>query len=98
MMRSPFPDADSAELRELAASAGLRDVRLRIVIASARYPSAEDLVRFEAASSPLAAPLAALDEATRDALVRDVATGLRPCTDDDGVVFPQETAVVTGHR
>ena len=44
MMRAPFPDWDAAELRELVTSAGFHDVRLRIVVASARYPSPAELV------------------------------------------------------
>ena len=97
-MRAPFPDWDAAELRELVTSAGFHDVRLRIVVASARYPSPEQLVRWEAASSPLAGPLAALSAETRGALVDDVAAAIADRVDDDGVVFAQETHVVLGRR
>jgi ubiquinone/menaquinone biosynthesis C-methylase UbiE len=98
MMRAPFPDWDAAELRELVTSAGFRDVRLRIVVASARYPSPEELVRWEAAASPLAGPLSALSTETRDALIDDVAAAIADRVDDDGVVFPQETHVVLARR
>lgn len=94
MMRSPFPDWDAAELRELVTSAGFDDVRVRIVVASARYPSPGELVRWEAASSPLAGPLGALDADRRAALIGDVTAAVRERIDDDGVVFPQETHVV----
>jgi ubiquinone/menaquinone biosynthesis C-methylase UbiE len=98
MMRAPFPDWDAAELRELVISAGLHDVRVRIVVASARYPSPEELVRWEAAASPLAEPLSALSPETRAALIDDVAAAIADRVDDDGVVFPQETHVVLARR
>ena len=98
MMRAPFPDWDAAELRELVTSAGFRDVRLRIAVASARYPSAQELVRWEAASSPLAGPLSALSPGTREALVADVSAAIADRVDDDGVLFPQETHVVLARR
>ncbi len=94
MMRSPFPAGDAAQLRELVTSAGFRDVRVRIVVASARYPSPAELLLWETASSPLAGPIGALDEDARAALLADVAGAVREYTDDAGVVFPMETYVV----
>jgi hypothetical protein len=98
MMRAPFPDWDSAELRELVTSAGFEDVRVRIVVAGARYPSPEELVRWEAAASPLAGPLSALSPETHAALVADVAAAIADRVDDDGVLFAQETHVVLARR
>ena len=98
MMRAPFPDWDAAELRELVTSAGFHDVRLLIVVASARYPSPEELVRWEAAASPLAGPLSALSPETRAALIDDVAAAIADRVDDGGVVFAQETHVVLARR
>jgi ubiquinone/menaquinone biosynthesis C-methylase UbiE len=98
MMRSPFPDWESTVLHELASGAGFEDVRVSTVVASARYPSPAELVRWEAASSPLAGPLGALEPERREALIADVAAALREQTGDDGVVFPQETHVVLARR
>jgi SAM-dependent methyltransferase len=98
MMRAPFPEWDAAELRELVTSAGFDDVRVLIVVASARYPSPGELVRWEAAASPLAGPLSALSRETHAALVDDVAAALADRLDDDGVVFAQETHVVLARR
>jgi ubiquinone/menaquinone biosynthesis C-methylase UbiE len=98
MMRAPFPDWDAAELRELVTSAGFHDVRLLIVVASARYPSPEELVRWEAAASPLAGSLSALSAETRAALIDDVAAAIADRIDDDGVVLPQETHIVLARR
>ena len=79
-------------------SAGFHDVRLLIVVASVRYLSPEELVRWEAAASPLAGPLSALSPETRAALIDDVAAAIADRVDDDGVVFPQETHVVLARR
>lgn len=98
MMRSPFPSWDGDTLRSLAREAGFGDVSVTIEIGDVRYPSAEEFVRREAASSPLAAPLAAVDQAARDALIQEVEEELRDYLDDGGIVSPMETYVLTAHR
>lgn len=98
MMRSPFLPWSREQLRTALGEAGFQDVRVRIAVAEARYPSPEELVRQEAASSPLAGPLGALSPGARAALIRDVSTALRDRVDDDGVVSPLETFVVTARR
>lgn len=98
MMRSPFPSWGLPEIRALVEDAGFRDVTITIEIGSTRYPSPEECVRREAASSPLAGPLGALSREVQDELIRDVAEALRAYTDDQGVVFPMETHLVSAHR
>lgn len=63
-----------------------------------RYPSVEELVRREAASSPLAEPIAAVDRVVRDELVREVEGALDAYRDDDGIVSPMESYVVIAKR
>jgi len=63
-----------------------------------RYPSAEELLRWEGASSPLARSIGALSEDAREALIRDLGEALRTYTDDDGIVFPAETYLAVAHR
>jgi ubiquinone/menaquinone biosynthesis C-methylase UbiE len=98
MMRSPFRGWDAEELRGELAAAGFRDVRVWLEIGVEEWPSSAELVRREAASSPLAGPIGALAEADREALVADVAQALRDYTDDERVVFAIETHVATGRR
>lgn len=98
MMRSPFPSWDRAELRDLVREAGFRETVISIGIGSMRYPSVEEFVRREAASSPLAGPLGSLQRDVREALIRDVGEGLNQYTDDEGVIFPMETHVVAASR
>jgi ubiquinone/menaquinone biosynthesis C-methylase UbiE len=98
MMRSPFPSLSAEELRELIRSAGFREVQILLGIAPVRYPSAEELLRWEGASSPLAGPIGALSEEVRDALIRDLGRALRAYTDDAGIVFPAETYLTVALR
>jgi ubiquinone/menaquinone biosynthesis C-methylase UbiE len=98
VMRAPFAFGDPEALRTLVATAGFRDVALRIVIESVRFPSATEMLRRQAVASPLAEPLAALGDEARAALARDFTASMRPYEDDDGVCFAQETHVVTATR
>lgn len=98
MMRSPFPSWTADDLRNTVSGAGLHDVRVGIHIMTLRYPSAADLLWQEASYSPLAGAFAALDPATREALLSDVTAALAPYTDDDGVVFPIESHTVAARR
>jgi ubiquinone/menaquinone biosynthesis C-methylase UbiE len=98
MMRSPFLSWGREQLRTALREAGFQDVRVRISVAEVRYPSPEELVRQEAASSPLAGPLSALSPDVRAGLLRDVSAALRERVDDDGVVSPLETFVVAARR
>jgi ubiquinone/menaquinone biosynthesis C-methylase UbiE len=98
MMRSPFATWGVADVRALLADAGLREVHVRIVCGGERYPSAAEMLRREAASSPLAARLGDLDAAVRGALVRDLEDALAEHTDDDGVVVPFQALAAFGRR
>jgi ubiquinone/menaquinone biosynthesis C-methylase UbiE len=91
MMRSPFALDDGEQIRALVSGAGFREVRLRLWFGSERFPSFEELLRQEAASSPLAGPLGRLDAAVRDALLAEVAAAMRPYVDDDGIAFPNDS-------
>lgn len=95
MMGSPFGLGDAGRLRSLAHEAGLRDVEIRIAIGEERFPSVGELVRWEAASSPLAGPLGRLPEGRRGALVAALERQLASRVDDAGLVFHNETHVVT---
>ena len=95
MMRSPFPAWDGSDLDEFVQEAGFDETSVTIEIGDVRYPSATEFVRREAASSPLAKPINAVDHAVRADLVQEVADRLDDYTDDDGVVSPMETYVIT---
>jgi SAM-dependent methyltransferase len=98
MMRSPFRGCTRDQLRTLAEDAGFGDPVVTIEISSVRYPSVEEFVRREAASSPLAGPLGSLGRDVREALLRDVEAELRDYIDDRGIVIPLDTHVLVARR
>jgi SAM-dependent methyltransferase len=98
VMRSPFPSWNLEDLRAILASAAWPDLHIRIVVESLRYPSAEEFLLQETASSPLAAPVRALPVDSRRTLVRDLEAALEGYVDDDGIVFPLETWVALARR
>lgn len=98
MMRSPFSWPGRDELHAVVTDAGFRDLHLVHAVAGVRFPSAEAFVMQEAASSPLAGPLGALADAERAALVAEVDQRVARLTDDDGVVFPVETYLLSAIR
>ena len=98
VMRSPFSPWRVDQLRRLFADAGFSAVRVTIEIGALRYPSVEELLRREAASSPLAGPIAALGEQVRNALIGELTDAVRDYVDDDGVACGVETYVVLAYK
>ena len=97
MMRSPFPPWDVETLRSFIEEGGFDEVSVTIEIGAMRYPSAEEFVRREAASSPLAEPIAAVKQEVRDDLIREVEDALHAYIDNEGIVSPMESYVVIGN-
>lgn len=93
-MASPFALGGADGVRTLLREAGWRPTEVRIVVGETRFPSVAELVRREAASSPLAVSLARLDAAALAALVAEVGEALAAHVDDGGVAFPNETHLV----
>ncbi|NEK58774.1 methyltransferase domain-containing protein [Geodermatophilus sabuli] len=98
VVASPYALGELDRLHALVAGAGFTRVHARIVVSTVRVPSAEALLRGETASSPLGDVVGRLDRSAAGALVADLGAALTPHTDDDGVVFPFETAVVSANR
>lgn len=95
MMGSPFALGDAGVLRQEARQAGLDGVEIRIAVSEERFPSVEELVRQEAASSPLAGPLGELEPDRQAALVAALTRDLAPWCDDAGLAFHNETHILT---
>lgn len=98
VLRSPYALGDIEKVRGLVGSAGFEEPHAAIRVWSTRFASAEALLRAETASSPLGALVDQLAREAQDTLVKEVTAALQPHTDDDGVVFPFETIVVTATR
>ncbi|MFC4551186.1 MULTISPECIES: class I SAM-dependent methyltransferase [Halorussus] len=97
-VRSPFPAWNGDDLRRLAREAGFDGSSVVIEIVSVRYPSAEEFVRQEVASSPLSESFEDVGRDDRAALVGELEAALREYTDDEGVVFPMESHVLVARR
>jgi len=98
LMEAPFAGPDRDGLRRLLTDAGFGGVHVRIGTFPVRFASPGELLSAQAASSPLGAPLAALDGEIRDALARDLDQTLTEWADDDGVVFPLQTWLASARR
>ncbi|WP_233710755.1 hypothetical protein [Natronococcus pandeyae] len=85
-------------LQTLVQDAGFDNVSVTVGIGSVRYPSVAEFVRREAASSPLAEPIAGVERAVRDELIQEVEKALHAYIDDEGIVSPMESYVVTADR
>src|SRR5215208_6012866 len=93
-----FPLAERGGTARAYQECGVPRGTILFGIAPVRYPSAEELLRWEGASSPLAGPIGALSEEVREALIRDLGRALRTYTDDAGIVFPAETYLAVALR
>lgn len=97
-VRSVFANVTVDELHALLEDAGFHDGHVSLDIPTVRYPSAAELLRREAASSPLAGPVADLHSETRRELVEDLTDRLSPYADDDGLVVPISMYLVSARR
>lgn len=95
--RAPFALGDADELRGLLAEAGFRDVRVRTLVETARFPSPEALVEAQLAATPLST-LGPLTDEARRTVVRDVRDALRPYLHDGDLAVPMEAHVVLAGR
>ncbi len=94
MMRSPFAGPDTDTLRKELKAAGFRKIDITHDILDVRFPSPSEYLREEAACSPLAGPIGALDDDQLAGLIADLTPALAEFTDDNGVAFPMETRFV----
>ena len=94
VLRSPFVFETPAELRELVAAAGWKNVQIEIVSEPIRYPSIGELVRQEIESMPLT-KLQQQMMGAREAIGADLQRTLADQVDDFGVVFPSQALIVT---
>ena len=94
--RAPFALADAGELRRLVETAGFRDVAIRTVAITGRFPSPEEFVAAQLAATPLST-LGAITDQARTAVASDVRAALRAYIDDDGLAFPMEAHLVLAY-
>lgn len=88
---------DAGELHRLFVEAGFRDVHIRPSAMTIRLPQFKVFVLNHLSSSPVAAAVAALTEAQREALASQVSEKLCMYADGDGVAVPEEINIVMAH-
>lgn len=88
IMRAPFALGDADGLRGLIAAAGFRDITIRPVPGTVRFPSVTRFVQDYVAGSPLASHVAKASDEARAALVSEVAAALKSELVAREITFP----------
>jgi ubiquinone/menaquinone biosynthesis C-methylase UbiE len=96
--QAPFGFGDRDVLHEALVDAGFRDVEIDVAILNRQLLPPEESVPGLLASTPVGPDVAALDEATRDAIVNDVAAALSEYRDERGLTVPQPTHIALAKR
>jgi ubiquinone/menaquinone biosynthesis C-methylase UbiE len=94
LQRAAFTLGEAEELRGLVTTAGFSAPHIRLVVKLMRYPSLVEYLPGYLAATPMAGAVAALDDARRTVLFRELQTALRPYVDDTGLAVPMECHVV----
>ncbi len=95
VLASPYAWGDLDRMREGVADAGFDAVHGRRAITPFRFPSPTAFLAAESSSSPLGDLTSTLPPDVREPLLADLGRALAVHGDDDGIVFPFETVVVT---
>jgi SAM-dependent methyltransferase len=85
------------ELLRLAVAARFQDVKLQVQRMTARLPPPEAFVPGHLAATPLAAEVRAMSSPARAAMACAVAKQLAACQEGDGLAFPEDVHVLSGH-
>jgi len=93
--RAPFALGDAAEVRDLLAAAGFRNVEVRTLAGTARFPSPEHLVEAQLAATPLST-LGVITGEVRAAIAGDVRAALAPYLECGALSVPMEIHVGLG--
>jgi ubiquinone/menaquinone biosynthesis C-methylase UbiE len=93
--------ADPEQLHLLVTDAGFADVAIETLVKTVRFSSAEDYVRIQLSATPLANLVTEHGQEERmhllAALSGEVGAALATYQDSQGLAFPQEVHVLTGH-
>jgi SAM-dependent methyltransferase len=98
MMRAPFSLSEVDDLHTLIAGASFREITIRPVPGTVRFPSPVRLVQDYAAGSPLAGYVAKVSDEARAALVSDVGQALRSYVVGGALAFPIEAHLASARK
>ena len=94
-----FSLGEAEAIEVLLRDAGFRDIVIRPMVKTLRFPSAEAFtVRYISAVEPLARMVSEVDDNARTALLEDMSAALRPYVDPDGLAIPTASHVVTANK
>jgi ubiquinone/menaquinone biosynthesis C-methylase UbiE len=96
--RSEHSFSDPSELHRLATQAGFRDVTVESVTQTIRFTSPREYVRLQIAATPMAAMVAAMETAEREAVIDDITDDVRKFlrSGEGELTSPQEAFVMLG--
>ncbi len=97
-MQAPHALGDATVLRTLIGDAGFGRVEIHEATVTRRMLPPEQAIPGHLASTPVGPDVAALDDATRKALIDDIAADLGPYRDADGLAIPQGTHIVLAKK
>jgi SAM-dependent methyltransferase len=98
IMRAPFGLDNVEELRELIETAGFREIAIRPIAGTVRFPSVARFVRDYVAGSPLAGHVAKVSDETRAALVSEVGDALSSYVEGGALTFPIEAHLASAKK
>jgi hypothetical protein len=97
-MRAVFSLHEPQELEKLTSGAGFRDVEVRSKALTLTLPGPAEFLWQYVHSTPLAAPIAQIDDVGRAALERDVVAGWRSFVKDGALAFKVNVVLTTARR
>lgn len=92
--RGPFALGDGARVQGLIEEAGFRDVQLRTLTVTGRFPSPESIFTYQAAATPLSTTGEIINE-TRRAIEDDMRLALAPYMRDSAFAVPTTAHLAT---
>jgi SAM-dependent methyltransferase len=93
ILRAPFALGRPGPVREKLVQAGFTQTRVTTCVVPVRFPSVRAFFERQVAASPLAPALAG--SSTEREMLRDLAEALDDRVDDDGLLFPAESHLIT---
>jgi len=97
-MRAQFGLAEAQELGTLVAAEGFRDITIRPVAGTVRFPSAARFVQDYVAGSPLAGHVAKVSDEARAALVSEVGDTVTSYLAGGALTFPIEAHLASAKK
>ena len=96
--QAPFNFSDPGLLNETMARAGFREIEIQVDVLRRHLLPPSESVPGLLASTPVGPEIAALEGATREAIVHEVATALSEYRDETGLTVPQPTYIALGRK